>query len=189
MKLAATRMLFSYWDGLRGERAAPERGEIEPGEIRHLLADTFILEMGDAGAEFRLAGTRLCALVGGELRGRRLSDLWGPAAREADRFVDIVSGETAGIVAGVQGVTAQEETVDLEMLLLPLRHRGKTHARLLGCLSTGALPLWLGLHPVTRLTTVSLRVIWPSGRAAAMPAARPGPDARRLFVVHRGGRT
>ena len=42
MKHATTRMLFAYWDTLRGERAAPDRGEIEPGEIRHILADTFI---------------------------------------------------------------------------------------------------------------------------------------------------
>ena len=46
MKHSTSRMLFSYWDALRGERAAPERSEIEPGEIRHILADTFILEIG-----------------------------------------------------------------------------------------------------------------------------------------------
>src|SRR5215204_4458470 len=45
MKHATTRMIFGYWDALRGERSAPERGEIEPGEIRHVLADTFVLEV------------------------------------------------------------------------------------------------------------------------------------------------
>ncbi len=70
-------MIFAYWDQLRGERAAPERGEIEPGEIRHVLADTFILEIGaDRRAEFRLAGTRLCALFGRELKARPFVDLW-----------------------------------------------------------------------------------------------------------------
>ncbi|HEY0354137.1 MAG TPA: PAS domain-containing protein, partial [Enterovirga sp.] len=65
MKHATSRMLFSYWDSLRGERAAPERSDVEPGAIRHILADTFILGIdGEAGATFRLAGTRCSALFG-----------------------------------------------------------------------------------------------------------------------------
>ena len=61
MKHATSRLLFAYWDGLRGDRAAPERSQIEPGQIRHILADTFILAIEpDGQAEFRLAGTRAC---------------------------------------------------------------------------------------------------------------------------------
>ncbi len=70
MKHPTSRLLHAYWNGLRGARAAPERGEIEPGEIRHVLADSLILEI-DAprqSATVRLAGTRLCALFGAELR-------------------------------------------------------------------------------------------------------------------------
>ena len=76
MKNASTRLVFEYWDGLRGERAAPERGEIEPGALRHALADTFVLENEPIGPVFRLAGTRLCALFGREQRGRAFAALW-----------------------------------------------------------------------------------------------------------------
>ena len=48
MKHPTSRQLHAYWDRLRGERAAPERSEIEPGEIRNLLADSFILETDPA---------------------------------------------------------------------------------------------------------------------------------------------
>lgn len=195
MKHATTRMLFAYWDALRGERAAPERGEIEPGEIRHILADTFILEL-DASRrpEFRLAGTRLCALMGRELKSSGLDALWGPSgAPEVHRFVDTVVDETAGVLAGLVGSTDEGHTADLEMLLLPLRHRGKTHARILGCLSCASLPSWIGLAPITKVSTVSVRVIWPSGRMAAgyaPQAAGEGPiERRRRFVVHAGGLT
>ncbi|MEJ1934798.1 PAS domain-containing protein, partial [Nostoc sp. NIES-2111] len=70
MKHPASRTLFSYWDTLRGERTAPERSELDPGAIRNILADTFILEV-DAGQTFpfRLAGTRVCALYGRDLKG------------------------------------------------------------------------------------------------------------------------
>jgi hypothetical protein len=73
MKHATTRMIFAYWDALRGERSAPERGEIEPGEIRHVLADTFVLEVApERIATIRLAGTRICAFFGRELRGESI---------------------------------------------------------------------------------------------------------------------
>jgi hypothetical protein len=192
MKHASTRMLFSYWDALRGERAAPDRGEIEPGEIRHILADTFILEIGaDRTAEFRLAGTRLCALFGRELKARRFVDLWPEhAAPGIRRHVSTVTDETAGLVVGLVGTTEAGDTVDLEMLLLPLRHRGKPHARVLGALSPGVVPTWLGFSPVTSLATVSLRVIWPSGRVEGPGFGRGDPgDRRRRFVVHEGGRS
>ena len=183
-------MLFSYWDALRGDRAAPERGEIEPGEIRHILTDTFILEVSpEGGADFRLAGTRMCALFGRELKGRSLPELWSPQARaEARHYIDIVTDETAGLVIGLVGTTAEGLTVDLEMLLLPLRHRGKTHARIMGVLSPAVVPSWIGLHAVTSLSTVSLRVIWPSRRPLAEGLPEAAMERRRRFVLHRGGR-
>jgi hypothetical protein len=184
-------MLFSYWDTLRGERAAPERGEIEPGEIRHILADTFMLEIGEAHrAEFRLGGTRLCSLFGRELKGQPLHELWPADAQDEMRhLVDIVIDETAGLVAGIVGCTDKDATVDLEMVLLPLRHREKTHARLMGAMSPAVIPPWLGIDPVTHLKTVSHRVIWPSGRPVPPePVPKGAADRRRGFVLHRGGR-
>ncbi len=192
MKHAATRMLFSYWDALRGERAAPERGEIEPGEIRHVLADTFILELrDDQTCEFRLAGTRICALFGRELKGREFTDIWKEAARaEARRDVDVVTAETAGVVSGLRGETPGGDQLDLELLLLPLRHRGKTHSRVLGALSPAILPHWIGFNALTHVATTSTRVIWPTGQIQSRGfALEDDPYARRRrFVVHQGGR-
>ncbi|MBU2194045.1 MAG: PAS domain-containing protein, partial [Alphaproteobacteria bacterium] len=48
--------LFRYWNRLRNGRPAPTRTEIEPADIKTLLADTFILEKDTRGeAVFRLA--------------------------------------------------------------------------------------------------------------------------------------
>ena len=162
MKHPTSRQLHAYWDRLRGERAAPERGEIEPGEIRNLLADSFILEIDPARrtSAVRLAGTRLCALFGRELRGSAFGALWGtppePAAggRAAEpvctpgRMIETVAGDTVGLVAGLTGTTVRGESLDLELLLLPLRHRGKTQARMLGALSPHCIPPWLGSRPI-----------------------------------------
>jgi hypothetical protein len=191
MKHATSRMLFSYWDALRGERAAPDRGEIEPGAIRHILADTFILEVEDnRRAEFRLAGTRLCAFFGHELKNHSLAEFWSSSSRhEAAKLIDIVIDETAGLVVGLNGTTASGLSLDLEMMLLPLRHRGKTHSRMLGALSSLTLPAWLGIDHLVTLKTVSLRVIWPTRRLSLdTPDTEPALERRRQFVVHRGGR-
>jgi hypothetical protein len=190
MKHPTSRMLFAYWDGLRGERAAPERGEIEPGEIRHILADTFILETGpDRRAIFRLGGTRLCALFGRELKGEPLHGLWPADAQdEMQHFIDIVLDETAGLVAGLVGETEAGDALDLEMLLLPLRHRGKTHVRLMGSMAPAAAPAWIGFRPLTSLRTVSHRVIWPSGRPLPRePQADEATERRRRLILHSGG--
>ena len=215
MKHPTSRMLHSYWDRIRGQRCAPERAEIEPGEIRHLLADSLILEldMPHRTATLRLAGTRVCALFGRELRASPLSDLWGDSAADPWRMVEIVAGDALGVVAGLRGTNTAGETIDLEFLLLPLRHRGRTQARALGTLSPVSPPVWLGLRPLVRLDTLSLRVltrpevgalretsdgdratirIGPS-QAEALDALPPPandslPFRRGHLLVHRGGR-
>jgi hypothetical protein len=194
MKHATTRMVFSYWDGLRGERAAPERGEIEPGEIRKALADTFILDLApDRSAGIRLAGTRLCAFFARELKGERFDALWseqaipGPAA-----FIDLVLDETAGVVAGLAGRTAEGDTVDFEMVLLPVRHRGRPDVRILGALSPALVPVWIGFRPLVAFTTSSMRVLStarPRDEVELSLASASADDKRRRFVVHVGGRT
>lgn len=188
MKNTSTRLVFEYWDALRGERAAPERGEIEPGALRHALADTFVLENEPIGPVFRLAGTRLCALLGHELRGRAFTALWPDVESQGDmrRLVQTVMDETAGAVAGLSGETRNGAPIYLELLLLPLRYRGRTHARVLGALSPAFAPEWLGLDTLDSMRMISLRMLWPnqSGRAPAEPQRASPPR----FMVLPGGR-
>jgi hypothetical protein len=172
MKYASTRDLYSYWDRLRGTRSAPERVDIDPGAIRRILGDTFIVEV-DAAATypFRLAGTRLCALMGHELRGSSFLESWaGADGAEATRLLSAVVDDSAAVVVGVEAHSNQGHVLELEMLLLPLRHRGKTHSRILGSLTPAQSPYWIGSCPVARLSIRSIRVIWPSEREATEAA-------------------
>ena len=84
VKLAATIELYAYWNRLRGARSAPERNDVDPGAIRGVLADTFVLDF-DArrGFPFRIAGSRANALFVKELRGFSFLDLWRSADRGA----------------------------------------------------------------------------------------------------------
>lgn len=188
MKNLSTRLVFEYWDALRGERAAPERGEIEPSGLRHALADTFVLENEPIGPVFRLAGTRLCALMGGELRGRLFTALWHDVESQGEmrRLVQTVMDETAGAVAGLSGESASGTPIYLELLLLPLRYRGRTHARVLGSLSPAPVPDWLGLDTLASMRMISLRMLWPD--AAMRSPAKPPRIAPPKLVVLPGGR-
>jgi hypothetical protein len=190
MKHVTSRSLFAYWNSLRGQRAAPERADIEPGEIRDLLADMFILEVSGSSVEFRLAGTRLCALFGRELTRSSFSSLWGDEGPDALTLVESVALDATGVVAGLRATSSSGEELPLELLLLPLRHRGRASVRILGALSASTFPLWAGIEPIVDLTTTSLRVLRPNERVRSLDKAdqhRVALAKRRQWVVLDGG--
>ncbi len=194
MKHAATRDVFNYWNECRGRRPAPDRGDIEPGAIRRALGDTFILAF-DAAADhpFRLAGTRVCALFCRELKGQPFAGVWEETQQSPLReLVAIVAEESVGVVAGATGIASQGASLDLELLLLPLSHRGGTHARLLGVLAPIVPPYWLGANPLANLRLGSLRHLGPALETVSLPCLVPmhsPTEARKGFVVHEGGRS
>ncbi|HWN78513.1 MAG TPA: PAS domain-containing protein, partial [Bradyrhizobium sp.] len=82
MKHPSSREFFAYWDEKRGAAQAPDRSEIEPGAVRELLGDIFVLSYdATSGHPFRVAGTRVCALAGRDLKDRSFSALFAPDAR------------------------------------------------------------------------------------------------------------
>src|SRR5680860_1013092 len=82
MRHENSRILFAYWERIRSGRQAPRREEIEPSDIRHLLGDTFILDVSGSlrTISYRLAGTRLCAAYGKELKGMGFLVPWDEMA-------------------------------------------------------------------------------------------------------------
>ena len=82
MKHPSNRKFFAYWDEKRGFARAPDRSEIEPGPMRELLGDSFVLSCdADSGFPFRMAGTRLCALLGGDVKDKSFPAHFAPASR------------------------------------------------------------------------------------------------------------
>lgn len=193
MKNAATLELYGYWDRLRGERLTPDRADIDPGAIRGVLADTFVLDISNLEkAPLRIAGARLGGLFLDELKGRDFLTLWRSDARQAMReLLENVATEAKPAIAGVQTAPAGRPLVDFELLLMPLRHFGKTHDRLLGCLSPVSVPLWLGLVPTAELALGAMRFIRTPAQAA-MPLRRELPEVGSLprrhahLYVHEG---
>jgi len=177
VKLAASRELHSYWNLLRGARSAPERSQIDPGAIRGVLADTFILE-GDARRRYpiRVVGARTNALFLRELRGGAFLDLWQEADQlEIAAMLGVVADEAVAMVAGVSASPRGLRPLELELLLLPLRHHGDTHSRVLGACSPAFLPSWIGLAAAAPMRLFSLRVL-ERAESAERRRSSPAPD-------------
>lgn len=186
MRQAGTIELYQYWNRLRRGRPAPARAEIEPADIRTLLADTFILEMDTRGnAIFRLAGTRLCATFGRELRGFAFLSLWRERDQRAiGRLVKGVVADKSIVVVAFEGATAKNRFTAFELALFPL-DGGVDYPRLLGAVFAEDKPFWLGAEPLVELRIGSLRVIDPD-RDHVFLDNRPAVEVPALapFALH-----
>lgn len=122
MKHPSNRELFAYWNGKRADGCAPDRGDIKPGAVRGLLGDIFVLSCdANAGYPFRVAGTRVCALFGCDLKDRSFSALFTDKSRsDIGEILTAVAEEMLPAVAGLISTTARGGCAHLELLLLPL---------------------------------------------------------------------
>ena len=159
MKQEGSLALFQYWNRLRGDRPAPRRTDIEPADIKTLLGDTFILERDMRGESiFRLAGTRLCATYGRELKGFAFTSLWRETERRlVSRVVASVFQSKSVVCFDFEGFGRDDRSVSFEFLLLPL-DGGRENPRCLGVLSPAHKPFWLGSHPIADAKIGSVRV-------------------------------
>ena len=137
MKHPSSREFYAYWDEKRGDARAPDRSEIEPGAVRDLLGDIFVLSYDSAaGFPFRVAGTRVCALLGRDLKDHGFSALFAPESRrEIEDIVAVVAEETLAAVAGITAIAEDGRPVHLELLLLPFNTRAHTPLSLTGLLA------------------------------------------------------
>jgi hypothetical protein len=137
MKHPSSREFYAYWDKMRGNAQAPDRSDIEPSAVRDLLGDIFVLSYdAEAGYPFRVAGTRVCALLGRDLKDQSFSALFTrEARREIEDMVAVVAEETLPAIAGLTATSETGETAHLELLLLPFSARAHAPVSLTGVLA------------------------------------------------------
>jgi len=178
MKHPSNQAFFAYWDEKRGEARAPDRSEIEPDAVRDLLGDIFVLSCDSAtGYPFRVAGTRLCALLGRDLKDRSFSELFGTdGRREIEDIITVVTEEMLAAVAGITAASEDGTPAHLELLLLPFSHRAHTPLSLTGLLA----PFESGLGRLQDFKLTSWRYL------GHPPAQRLVPRTLRKLKLGRG---
>lgn len=162
MRHESSRQLFNYWNRIRGERPAPKRDEIEPSDIRQLLSDTFILEVSGTlrTISYRLAGTRLCAAFGRELKGYGFLGHWAEEdCFEVAKLLARVYRDNQPIMMVMRAETESGKTVDFEMVALPLEPLADGSARILGIANVEKDHYWIGSEPLSNCRLRSMRHI------------------------------
>jgi len=158
-----SRKLFRYWEGIRGERAAPNHESIDLKAIKDIVPWLFILEWSRARKSFRwrLAGTGVCQLWRTELTGTEVMKGW-------DRFeYQTVSRLLEGVTTSLQPcafrlrlVTFLGHQLPVEMIALPIRAKGNIATHVFGTV----MPFRdLGSHgydSISGIQLLSARVIW-----------------------------
>ncbi|MEM6618825.1 MAG: PAS domain-containing protein [Pseudomonadota bacterium] len=134
--------LLGYWERLRAGRVAPVRSDLDPREIKAALENTFILEMKAPGnLRFRLAGLKLCDLMGMDLRGMPARSLI--AVDDRTRF-DAVLDDMLAEPKIVELRLAHRDGAarsDARMLLLPMQNDHGEICRVLGCMVVTGAPV------------------------------------------------
>lgn len=178
MKHPVSREFFTYWDGKRGEARAPERSDVDPSALRELLGDIFVLSYDDAATyPFRVAGTRVCALFGRDVKDRSFPALF---ARQHRRDIaDVIAGVAEDVLPAIAGLTATAadgSNAHLELLLLPFNTRAHCPITLTGVLA----PFETEHHgALGELQLTSWRYIHP-------PQQKFVPRALRKLAIARG---
>lgn len=169
MKHPSSREFFAYWDDQRGQSRAPDRSEIEPSAVRGLLGDIFVLAYDhEAGFPFRVAGTRVCALLGRDLKDGSFSALFAEdSRREIEEVITYVAEEMLPAIAGITATAADGARAHLELLLLPFNNHAHAPISLTGLLAPFESELttlrdfrltsWRYLHRPEKLVPRALR--------------------------------
>jgi hypothetical protein len=102
--------------------------------------------------------------------------------------VKIVGHEAVGAVASARATSSLGSTHELELLLLPLSHRGRTDARVLGALTPRGSAHWVGLGTLGAMTLGTLRYLGAAAeQAPPLAPERPEGRIRHGFIVYDGG--
>ncbi len=195
IRQTVTADLYAYWNRIRGPHAAPTRADINPGDIPHILADAFMIDL-DAARNFplRLCGARLDALWLKNMKGSAFLDFWRPDARRAVAAALLTVCDAAAPFAGsARARTPGHCDVEMELLLLPVRKTPTAPARVFGALTPSCQPGWYGQVRAEPLELTSLEIMPPETfrvdlyREASFHRVIP-PAAPPRFVVHKGGK-
>ena len=181
MKHPANREFFAYWDARRGDARAPDRSDIDPNAVRELLGDIFVLSC-EAGYPFRVAGTRVCALFGRDMKDTSFPALFAAGSRhEMEEIIGAVADEMLPAIAGLTATSRRGEVTRLELLLLPFNTRAHAPLSLTGLLA----PFETRPGILSELTLTSWRYIHPP-QEGLVPRALRKLKIARGFMVYEG---
>lgn len=158
-KAAAMARMASFWLDLRQRTDRPTRRDFGPEDLKFVLPDLFMIDVGaEGGLRYRLAGTRLARRFDRDPTGRavsEMSDVWGPEAIVSVLRHIIWTGEPHAILARAGGPWNSYPLY--QAVLMPLHAEDGRISILLGAAQflsgvpgAAACPTRLDIRPVVR---------------------------------------
>ena len=177
--------LFRAWNEMRGAASAPSRHDLDLARMRKLVPYLFIAEHVAVGNAFRwrLAGTAVGALLGGEVTGRDIADGWDRF--EADlirRFLSGISSTHKPAQLRLGFTTDRGQRIMAEMAGFPLTAADGQSTQVLGGLFAFADP------EIKHYDRIVAREIVSTRQAAGEAAAEGPTQGKTRFRVITGGR-
>lgn len=186
-----SRSLFSYWNGLRGERGAPSRSEIALRPLAAVLPWIGIVERDIAQRQhrWRLAGTGIARLWGDGLTGGQIAGGWPDSHRRAlTRALDGVVDRLQPFVARLKAVSADGEAVGIEFFAAPVKGSDRASIQALCSVVPFRQPHWLGRVAIVEVEVTSLTAIWLGPLPDEIATLQSRLQPRTPFKLLRGGR-
>ncbi|MEL7214890.1 MAG: PAS domain-containing protein [Pseudomonadota bacterium] len=185
--------LHDHWTDLRALSTVPRRSDIMPSALGAALEHLILLDKATPmAATLRIGGLRVCELLGAEVRGHRLADLFEAESRP--HVEAMVAGcLTQPALADLSGraLLKNGRDVRLRMILRPLLDLKGSVSRVIGTLVVDAELTELS-HAVLTASDVNLCPIetgWTAYKPRRFSAVRaaPGPSARPVLRAIEGG--
>lgn len=186
-----SRHLFSYWNGLRGERSAPGRQDIDLRALAPILPWIGIIERatGRRQPRWRLAGTGIARLWGDGLAGRQVAGDWPDIHRSALlRALDGVCNRHQPFVARLKAVSADGEAVGIELFAAPVEASDGASIQALCSVVPFRQPHWLGRVEIVTVELTALTAIWLGPLPDEIGALKSRLQSQMPFRLIRGGR-
>jgi hypothetical protein len=123
----ATQILHDWWQSKRGDRPMPTRAELDPVELKAILADLVLIDVrpapdGEGHAfTYRLAGTEVDNRFGIRLTGLTVDEIpFGDAGATIRQQYEAAIREKRPIFCRHHVVVGGERYVEYERLVVPL---------------------------------------------------------------------
>lgn len=213
MRHDSIRALYRTWITLAAGRVAPPRSEIDPKTITKELGDLFILDGDTENFAFRLAGSRLVHALGRDVTGTGYLSIFDTSSLStANEMLDRAAQEGEPVLIGLRDASkaphqgapiptpmerllrrtgAEAPPPDRrrpfeghgEMILLPLTHRGRLGARLIGALALFEPPATPRDRPI-EVSITGTRMLGRQSQPKAPLGLVPGSRAGEVLARH-----
>lgn len=195
-KTPVAQFLSTTWHALRENDEIPLRRHFTPRLMADYLPDIFVLHHKSAkGIQFRLAGTRLCARHGQELRHQSFSSLWPENHQvEMEEMLHSVADNNKPLCAQLSGISYMQRVNEFELILIPILHQDET--QWLGAIATQQEPYWLIADPIHYyhlkksflITHDNLQATKMQVNAAKYASISKSPRKKPAFRIIQGGK-